>query len=91
MGRCVCQVGVAWTAESGNEVMFFVVFFEGDDTDNKFRINAESGLIETTASTLDRETRDLYRLVVAVTDSGTPSRMVTVQEEGVKLALTWTP
>ncbi len=48
---------------------------EGDDTNSKFRINA-GGLIETTAIPLDRETRDSYRLVVAVTDSGTPSRMV---------------
>lgn len=51
----------------------------GDDTERKFRVNAVSGfmgLIETTTSPLDRETRDSYDLVVSVTDSGTPSRMV---------------
>lgn len=51
-------------------------FSPGDDDINKFSINAVSGLIETTAIALDRETRGVYDLVVSVTDSGTPSRMV---------------
>ena len=57
---------------------------EGDDTESKFRINAE-GLIETTAIPLDREARDLYRLVVAATDSGTPQRMVFPHAHLIKL------
>lgn len=51
-------------------------FSPGDDDINKFSIDAVSGLIETTANALDRETRGVYDLVVSVTDSGTPSRMV---------------
>ncbi len=50
--------------------------YSGDDADRKFRINLASGLIETTSSALDRETRALYELVVSVTDNGVPSRMV---------------
>lgn len=53
-----------------------IVCHSGDDADNKFRIDAVTGLIETTASPLDRETRAIYELVVSVTDSGTPPRMV---------------
>lgn len=49
---------------------------KGDDLEDKFRINEVSGLIETTAFPLDRESRDMYVLVVSVTDSGIPSRVV---------------
>ena len=48
----------------------------GDDVDRKFRIDEVTGLIETTATELDRETRATYTLTVSVTDSGTPQRMV---------------
>ena len=51
----------------------------GDDFANKFSINERSGLIETTAIPLDRETRQTYELVVSVTDSGSPTRMVNFQ------------
>lgn len=50
--------------------------FKGDDLEGKFRINDVSGLIETTVFSLDRESRDTYVLVVSVTDSGVPSRVV---------------
>lgn len=56
--------------------MSCILITKGDDTDSKFRIDSESGLIETTSSPLDRETSDLYRLIIAATDSGVPSRMV---------------
>ena len=43
----------------------------GGNTDGKFRINANSGLV-TTTGTLDREKKDRYQLTVRATDGGTP-------------------
>ena len=48
----------------------------GDDVNRKFSIDEVTGLIETTANELDRETRATYVLTVSATDSGTPQRMV---------------
>ena len=48
----------------------------GDDVNRKFRIDEVTGLIETTANVLDRETRATYALTVSVTDSGIPQRVV---------------
>lgn len=48
----------------------------GDDTQPKFTIHPSSGLIETTATPLDRETRERYILTVVATDDGNPKRSV---------------
>lgn len=54
-----------------------------DDADNKFQIDEVTGLIETSANALDRETRANYVLIVSVTDSGSPQRMVLALDSGV--------
>ena len=50
--------------------------FLGDDVDAKFTIIPLTGLIQTTSSPLDRETRDSYTLTVIAMDSGTPPNTV---------------
>ncbi len=52
-------------------------FILGDDFPNrKFSIESETGVIQTTAFSLDRELEDLYELTVAVSDRGNPARTV---------------
>lgn len=59
-----------------------IKLYQGDDSppNNKFTINAETGLIETTSNVLDRESlvsRDYtYRLFVNGTDDGSTNRSV---------------
>lgn len=57
--------------------VIFTSPFVGDDFPaRKFRVDPATGVIVTTSNTLDRETRDYYELVVAVSDRGTPPRTV---------------
>lgn len=55
--------------ENGNAVLSYQLL---DDSEGLFKIDAHSGLI-TTLATLDRESRDEYRLIVRATDRGEPS------------------
>lgn len=62
------------TDTDGNSIEYTIE--SGDDTQPKFMIHPSSGLIETTATTLDRETRGSYVLTVVATDDGNPKRSV---------------
>ena len=52
----------------------------GGNTDRKFSINANSGLITTTGP-LNREDKDRYQLTVRAADGGTPQRSSSVPVE----------
>ena len=60
-----------------SQVMISMLCFPGDDfPGRKFRVDPTTGVIQTTSTTLDRETRDRYDLTVAVSDGGIPARTV---------------
>lgn len=70
------------TDSDGNNLEYTIE--SGDDTQPKFMIHPSSGLIETTTTTLDRETRGSYVLTIVATDDGNPKRSVCSQSHTCK-------
>ncbi|XP_069100992.1 protocadherin Fat 4-like [Argopecten irradians] len=58
-----------------NKYLSYVIVSGNMDSD--FRIDSKSGIIQT-ADTLDRERHSLYRMIIRVSDNGTPSRTASV-------------